>query len=150
MSALIRKCCGTCLLVLLLALPGWVSAEQSMTFGEYTVHYNAFTSDLLQAEVAKRYGISRSKGKGVINISVLKKTEAGTVPVKAVVSATAANLSAQLRTINLREITEKDSVYYIGEFAVNNEETLKFTLQVTPEGGKEPYTATFDQQFFTE
>ncbi|HTT08395.1 MAG TPA: DUF4426 domain-containing protein [Gammaproteobacteria bacterium] len=150
MRALIRNWCGVNLLALLLALPGGATAEQSMTFGNYTVHYNAFASDLLQAEVAKRYGISRSKGKGVLNISVLKKTDTGTVPVKAAVSATAANLSAQLRTINLREITERDSVYYIGEFAVNNEETLKFTLQVTPEGGKEPYTATFDQQFFTE
>ncbi len=150
MRALIRKCCGANLLVMLLAWAGAAAAEQSMTFGDYTVHYNAFASDLLQAEVAKRYGITRSKGRGVLNVSVLKKTATGTVPVKAAVSATAANLSAQLRTINLREITEKDSVYYLGEFAVNNEETLKFTLQVTPEGGKEPYTATFEQQFFTE
>lgn len=150
MSPLIYRMRRLCIACWLMLLPGWVAAEQFMTFGDYTVHYNAFPSDLLQAEVAKRYGISRSKGKGILNISVLKKTEAGTVPVKAVVSATAANLSAQLRTINLREIAEKDSVYYIGEFAVNNEETLKFTLQVTPEDGKKPYTATFDQQFFTE
>src|SRR5579885_1899796 len=109
MRALIRKCCGANLLVMLLARAGAAAAEHTMSFGAYTVHYNALASGLLQAEVARRYGITRSKGRGVLNVSVLKKTATGTVPVKAAVSATAANLSAQLRFFNDPATTEKDS-----------------------------------------
>ena len=38
-------------------------AEQSATFGDYTVHYVAFTTDILTPEVAKSYKIQRSKNR---------------------------------------------------------------------------------------
>jgi Domain of unknown function (DUF4426) len=128
-----------------------VNAEQSKSFGNYTVHFSAFTTDILTPDVAKNYRISRSKNRVLLNISVLKKVmgTAGS-PVKAKVDATATNLSSQLRKLDVRELEEYEAIYYIAETMVNNEETLKYTLSITPEGETEPYTFSFQQQFFTQ
>jgi hypothetical protein len=128
-----------------------VSAEQSKSFGDYTVHFSAFTTDILSPEVAKSYRISRSKNRSLLNISVLKKVM-GTYgsPVSASVEATATNLSAQLRELDVRELIEHGAIYYIAETTVNNEETLKFTLTITPEGETKPFSFSFQQQFFTQ
>ena len=75
-----------------------VSAEQSKTFGEYTIHYVAFTTDLLSPEVARLYKIRRSKNRAILNISVLKKVmETTGQPVKAQVEATATNLTQAVK-----------------------------------------------------
>ncbi len=128
-----------------------VSAEQSKSFGDYTVHFSAFTTDILTPEVAKSYRIPRSKNRSLLNISVLKKVmgTAGT-PVSAKVEATATNLSAQLRQLDVRELKEHGAIYYIAEATVNNKETLKYTLTITPENETEAYSFSFQQQFFTE
>ncbi len=128
-----------------------VNAEQSKSFGDYTVHFSAFTTDILSSEVAKLYRIPRSKNRALLNISVLKKVmnTLGT-PVKANIHATATNLSSQLRELKMRELNEDGATYYIAETTVNNEETLKYTLTITPVGETETYTFSFHQQFFTE
>jgi len=128
-----------------------VSAEQSKNFGDYTVHFSAFTTNILSPAVARSYHISRSKNRALLNISVLKKLM-GTpgTSVKARIDATATNLNSQLRELDVRELNEHGSIYYIAETKVNNGETLKYTLTITPEGGTEAYTFSFQQQFFTE
>jgi uncharacterized protein DUF4426 len=128
-----------------------VSAEQSKSFGDYIVHFSAFTTDILTPEVARSYRISRSKSRSLLNISVLKKVM-GTpgTPVSARVEATATNLSAQLRELDVRELREHGAIYYIAETTVNNKETLKYTLTITPEDETESYSFSFQQQFFTE
>ena len=128
-----------------------VNAEQSKVFGDYTVHFSAFTTDLLSSEVAKLYRIPRSRNRALLNISVLKKVmnTLGS-PVKASIHATSTNLSSQLRELKMRELNEDGATYYIAETTVNNEETLKYTLTITPVGATETYTFSFHQQFFTE
>jgi hypothetical protein len=128
-----------------------VNAEQSKVFGDYTVHFSAFTTDLLSSEVAKLYRIPRSRNRALLNISVLKKVmNALGSPVKANIHATSTNLSSQLRELKMRELNEDGATYYIAETTVNNEETLKYTLTITPVGATETYTFSFHQQFFTE
>jgi len=130
---------------------GPAAAEQSIAFGDYTVHYSAFTTDILTPEVAKVYGIARSKNRALLNISVLKKVMGTTgQPVRAAVKATATNLSAQLRELSVRELDEHGAIYYIAETAVAHEETLKFSVQVVPENQAAPFQFSFDQQFFTQ
>lgn len=127
------------------------SAEQSATFGDYTVHYNALPTEMLEPSIAKLYKIRRSKNRALLNVSVLKKKMGLTgQPIKAEVSATATNLNGQLRKVDMRELSDKGAIYYIGELTVSNQETLKFTLEVTPEGQSESFVARFEQQFFTE
>ncbi len=145
------KSLATVLAVLISTTIMTVSAEQSKSFGDYTVHFSAFTTNILAPAVARGYHITRSKNRALLNISILKKLM-GTpgTSVKARIKATATNLNSQLRELDVREINEHGSIYYIAETTVNNEETLRYTLTITPEGGTETYTFSFQQQFFTE
>ena len=127
-------------------------AEQSISYGDYTIHYSAFNTDTLSPEIAKSYQIQRSKNRIMVNISVLKQqnqNELGT-SVKSSVKGTATNLAQQIRKLDLREINEGGAIYYITDMAVNNEETLTFNITVTPIGEEKPYHLTFQQQFYTQ
>jgi hypothetical protein len=138
-------------ILLLLALPVTSAvAEQYKDFGDYTIHYSAFTTDILSPAVAKAYQITRSKNRAMINISVLKKVMGTTgAPSKAAVVATATNLNNQLREVEFREVMEEGAIYYLAELAVNNGETLKISLNITPEGENEGYKFSFQEQFVT-
>lgn len=126
-------------------------AEQSQTFDQYTVHYNAINTQILNPTVASGYNIKRSKNRALLNISVLEDQMGTTVkPVKAIVTATSVNLTSQLREIKIRELEDAGAIYYIGEIPIRNAETLNFEVQVQPEGSEETYTVKFSQQFFTD
>ena len=144
------KCFSKLVFVFLLGSGSTVLAEQSKSFGDYTVHYSAFTTDILTPEVAKSYRIPRSKNRALLNVSVLKKVmnTAGT-PVPAKIEASATNLSAQLRDLKVRELSDGGAIYYIAETTVDNEETLKYSLKILPEGEKQGFSLEFQQQFFT-
>ena len=60
------------LVVLFSLFAPWAAAEQSQTFGDYEIHYNALTTDQLSPEVAKAYGIVRSGSRAMLNVSVLR------------------------------------------------------------------------------
>ena len=123
----------------------------SESFDDYTIHINAFNSDTLQPNMAKAYNIIRSKNRGLLTISVVKKSNsANAMPIKAKVDAKATNLTGQLKNIQIREINDGGAVYYISEFNVADKEILDFTINVTPGDDKGPYTVTLRQQFFTQ
>ena len=135
-------------LALLLTLPA--SAENAQDFGDYVVHFNALTTDNLPPSVTREYGITRSKNRAMLNVTVLKKVLGTTgQPVSAKVGATVSNLTGQQRDIELREIREGSAIYYIGEFGVNHEENLDFSVVALPEGHDRPLRVQFQQRFFT-
>jgi len=138
--------------LILLALPLMAQAEQSKVFGNYTVHYSAFTTDNLTPSVARTYNIPRSKKRALLNISVLKKTADGSSkPTRVAIKGTTTNLSQQqLRELSLREISEKGAIYYIAETPVDNAETLKYNLEISPEGETTTYKLSFQEQFYTD
>ncbi|HEY9199612.1 MAG TPA: DUF4426 domain-containing protein [Gammaproteobacteria bacterium] len=127
-----------------------VRAENSQDFGDYVVHFNALTTDLLSPKVASEYNIKRSGNHGMLNVVVLRKVLGATgQPVTATVSGTASNLTGQQRTLELREIREPNAIYYIADFGVDHEDTLTFKLNVRPEGEKDTFQVQFRQQFFS-
>ena len=142
--SLILLACATC--------P--VQAEQAKIFGEYTVHYNAFTTNILSPEIAKLYNISRSNNRALLNISILKKAMGTTTkPVRARVNATATNMNAQLHKLQVRELIEAGdpgAVYYLAETTVHNGDTLTYNISFSPEGDDQTYSFSFQQQFITE
>ena len=126
------------------------SNETSRDMGDYVVHFNALSTDQLTVEIAKAYGIVRSPNRGMLNISIIKKAPGTTGnSVAGTVTASASNLTGQLKQINVREIREGDAIYYIGEVTVANEETLNFSAEVTPADGDETFAVEFRKQFFT-
>jgi len=125
-------------------------AENSKEFGQYVIHYNALATDVLPPEVARQYHITRSRNRGMINITVLKKILGSPgQPVHARVDVTAQNLAGQIRRIQTREIRDGNAIYYIGDFGVAHEETLKFTVQARPQGTQESVEVRFSQDFYT-
>lgn len=102
-------------------------AEKSKKFGDVEIHYNALTTDELLPEVARGYKIERSKTRGLLTISVLKKNKMGVpVPVPAKIVVYATNLTQQLSQLTIREIKEGTAVYYLAEFRVAPPDTLTF------------------------
>lgn len=136
---------------LLTFVTGGAQAEQYQSFDDYTVHYSAFTTDVLNPAVAKQYRIQRSKSRAMLNVSVLKKVMGTTgKPVRASIIGSATNLSQQLRKLSIRELAEDGAIYYIAVVNISNNETLKFTLEIRPEGEEKAFTLSFDQAFVTE
>lgn len=126
-------------------------AGEPQVFGDYTVHYSAFNTDTLQPAMAETYNIVRSKNRGMMTISVMKKNaKAINEPVRANVTASASNLTGQFRQFKVREVKEGDSIYYLSEFHVAHEEVLNFILQILPEGSVKPITVEFRQKFYTQ
>jgi hypothetical protein len=123
-------------------------AEISQKFGDLEVHYNALTTDELQPEVARAYKIDRSKTRGLVTMSVLKKNKVGALtPVPAKLTVYVTNLTQQLANVDMREIKEGTAIYYLGEFRVVPPDTLKFTATVEV-AGEPKHDMTFDQKFF--
>ncbi len=120
-------------------------------FGDYVVHFNAMSTDLLQPEIARTYNIVRSKNRAMLNISIIRKQEGTTgQSVSADVRITANNLTGQVKDLVLRRIEEGDAIYYIGDVQVANAETLIFNLDVKPEDATGSYQVRFSRQFFSD
>ena len=125
--------------------------ESSKDFGDHTVYFNALNTDQLTFDVAREYGIVRSKNRAILTVSIHRKQEDGlTTAVPAVVSASAVNDTGQLKKISLREIMEGDAIYYIGELAINHAEILIYTINVTPADEVGRFTLRFQKQFFVD
>lgn len=116
--------------------------------GEHVVHFSAQSTDQLSPDVARAYSIVRSKNRAMLNVSVLN--EADNTAVSAEVTVKTVNLTGQLKNITMRKIEEGDAIYYIGEVAIANRETLVFDISVTPEGVTQASDLRFKRQFFTD
>ena len=116
--------------------------------GEHVVHFSAQSTDQLSPDVARAYSIVRSKNRAMLNVSVLN--EADNTAVSADVSVKTVNLTGQLKNVTMRKITEGEAIYYIGEVAIANRETLVFDISITPEGTTQASDVRFKRQFFTD
>ncbi len=141
-----KKIIQLTIISLLLSFQSIAFAESSKTIGNFIVHYNAISTESLPPTVARAYGITRSKNKGLLNISVLKKG-AGFQGVEAKIDVSATNLTGQLRDIQLRKIVEQNAIYYISVFSVANRETLDFSIKVITEDNQTG-NIKLRQQFF--
>ena len=116
------------------------------------VHYTALSTMQLTPAIAASYGIARSPNRGLLNVAVLRSVPGRTlgVPVPAQVVVTAANTLGQLKPIAMRRVDEPPAIYYLGEVTVADRETVRFELQVIPEGAKAPIRLRLQHQFFAQ
>jgi hypothetical protein len=123
----------------------------SKVFADYVLHFNAISTDQLSPEVARAYNIVRSKNRALLNVSIIKDVDGGPgVSQAGTVTATAANLTGQIKNLALREIREDAAIYYIGDVAVANAETLVFNIDAVPENETERLSVRFSRQFFAD
>lgn len=132
----------------LAACAGFAHAEKAEKFGDLEVHYNAISTSDLLPDVARAYNIDRSKSRGLVTLSVLKKNGVGIgTPQPAKLKVYVTNQTQQLANIDMREVREGTAIYYLGEFRMAPPDTLKFHATVDMKG--EPSrTVEFEQKFF--
>ncbi|MFM5876333.1 DUF4426 domain-containing protein [Aeromonas veronii] len=131
------------LLALLMTLP--LKAEQMKELGSWLVHYNAFNSSFLTPEVAKAYGLERSRYNAIINIAVQDKQK---VAQAVGITGEAKNLTGTIRTLNFQEVKEGDAIYYLATLPYRNEDTYQFTLKIM--GGGQQQNLSFQQTFYVD
>ncbi|WP_057832089.1 DUF4426 domain-containing protein [Colwellia sp. TT2012] len=125
-----------------------VSAENMKKLGSMNVHYMAIGSTFFTPEIAKAYGITRSRYNGLINISVLDNSKKGT-PAKAVsITGKAKNNLGQFKDLDFVEVKEGNAIYYLAQVRYRNEETLHFDIMIND--GKEKQQLKFSQKFYVD
>jgi hypothetical protein len=122
-------------------------AEQKQDFGNYRVHYSAQNSTELSPEVARRHGIARDPRLALVMLTVQRADGA---PVAATVTGEARNLLGQRQPLDMREVREDRSIYYLGLFAVSHLETQAFDFEIRPADAADSYRLRFSQQFFVD
>lgn len=134
-----------------LLLPLAAQADFLEQFGDYTVHYNAITTDKLDPEVARGYDIQRSTSRALVTISVIRGTDAvNGEPVTARVTGSATNRAGQTRRLGMREVRDDRAVYYLDVVNVRDEEVLRFDFTVSPDGSDREFEVDFQRQFFID
>jgi hypothetical protein len=123
--------------------------ENSQSFGNLELHYNALRTDELTPDVARAYGIERSGNRVLLNVSLLQKAPDGrTTPIDGTVTASARNLNGQLKDLQMRRVQEGPSIYFIGEVGISGNEIVVFDIDVTPADGSGRHSVQFRREFF--
>ncbi len=124
------------------------SAENMKKLGSMNIHYMAIGSTFFTPEIAKAYGITRSRYNGLINISVLDNTKTGN-PAKTIsISGQSKNNLGQFKDLEFQEVKESKAIYYLAQVSYHHEETLHFTIYISD--GKEKQTLKFSQKFYVD
>jgi|TARA_B110000503_G_scaffold111103_1_gene166268 hypothetical protein len=144
---MLRQLLITCLLTLVGTL-AW--AEQKVDFSGHELHYIILNTTELPPKIAARYQIVRSGKRAFINLSILEKSADGFgTPVSAQIKARQRTLIGQIADIELQEIREGDSIYYIGSFEILNRDNLWFDIDLTVTDGPD-FEFSFPQQVWQE
>ena len=142
---------GLLLAMSLLLTANMVEAEQYIEDKQYVVHYNALSSILIKPEIAKAYGLQRSRQRGLVNISVQRKMPDGST--KAVMSQLkgyTGQLGGSEIPLDFKLVTEGDAIYYLAQFPTREGDQLDFDIKVRPTPEHAPLKLSFSQAFFSD
>ena len=124
------------------------SAENMKKMDDINVHYIALGSTFLTPEIAKAYGIERSRYKGLVNISVLDNTQDGNPSKTVTINGKARNDVGQIKSLDFTEVKEGDAVYYLAQVSYTNKETIYFDINITDKGKQ--HNLKFSQKFYVD
>lgn len=137
---------GLLLLSQLLLSISSASAQQAMRLGPWEVHYNAFNSTLLRAEMAQQYKLERSSTLATLNITVLAADLPGKPAQQVSVSGYSMNPLSQQQRLDFNQVIEGEAVYYLAQVRFTNLETLRFFITI--DDGKQQQTLKFHKEFW--
>ena len=124
------------------------NAENMKKMNDINVHYIALSSTFLTPEIAKAYGIERSRYKGLVNISVLDNTQEGKPSKTVIINGKARNDVGQIKSLDFTEVVEGDAVYYLAQVSYTNKETIYFDINITDKGKQ--HNLKFSQKFYVD
>ncbi|MGL4474378.1 MAG: DUF4426 domain-containing protein [Shewanella sp.] len=146
MSHLVSRFAALLLLLGLTITPAHATEQK---VGDFQIHYSAFSSTFLTPAIAKANNIQRSRYIGVLNISVLDTSKAGSPAVPVEITGIANNLLDARMTLKFQEIKEGDAIYYLAEVPYRDNQEINF--QIAIKYGKQLNTVVkFKQQFYTD
>ncbi|GHD40332.1 protein of unknown function [Marinobacter persicus] len=134
--------------LLLASLP---AAAGEKDFGDYQVHWSVFPSTFLSPEVAQANDLTRSRGIGIVNISIMKEDENGQPqPVNGQVEGKVSNDIQQVKFLAFRRIQEGDAVYFIAQYQYSSGELMTFNVEARPRGQNEAMPLRFTHTLFSD
>lgn len=136
------------LLTLLCALPLTLLAQDKNMdkVGEYEIYYDVLPTSFLNPQVAQGYNIVRSKGQGMVRITVLHRLADGSSEhVKARVSGHAGNLAGQLNGLSFHthEVGQNQGIFNLATFRFAHDDPMRFNLRVTYSSKKPAHELSF-------
>ncbi|RFA31195.1 hypothetical protein CAI21_00645 [Alkalilimnicola ehrlichii] len=141
MKTLLASC-----LALLILLSAPAHAQNTQSFGDYQVYYNAFPSGILQPEMAQNYGVFRSRTRGVLMISVHEDNK----PITARIRIDASDAGGGDVPVELRRLRSGNTYSYLGTFPIENEKRVRFRLEIIPEGSSDILHVAFSRTFHVD
>lgn len=135
----------------LILAAGSAQAAGDKDFGEYRVHWNVFPSTFLTPEVAKANQLHRSKSIGIVNVSIMKENDDGTLsPVSGQLQGKQTNDIQQVKFMAFRRIQEGNSVYFIAEYQYSPGELITFNITARPRGHSQDLLVRFAHTLFND
>jgi hypothetical protein len=134
------------LLLLAALLPLSASAATVQLGGGYQLVYSAFNTTFLEPEIAARYGLSRGRDRGLVNIAVI---DSDNRPQPAQLSGRVSNILQQQQSLNFITIDEGAAIYYLAPFKIDGEEFLSFHISVVS-AGLPSKTFNFKQRLYEQ
>lgn len=121
-------------------------AEQKMQLGEWDVHYIVVNSTFFSPEIAREYGIVRSKYNALVNISVL---ESDTQKAQIVgMEGSATNLLGTEKALTFKRVQEGEAIYYLAVLPFRDQETYRFAIRI--QRGNDSQTLKFQQKMYVD
>ncbi len=146
-----RKFSSVFLATMMLVFFTSVSWADSKDFGDYTVQWSVFPSTFLTQEIAKENGLTRSRGIGIVNISIFEEADDGSMKtVSGQVEGQVLNDIQQSRFLAFRRVQEGDAVYFIAEYQYSNAELMTFKITARPTGAGQDLPVRFAHTLFSE
>ena len=120
-------------------------------FGKYQVHWSVFPSTFLAPEVAQANNLQRSRGIGIVNISIMTEDEHGQIqPVSGQVEGQVSNDIQQVKFLAFRRIQEGDAVYFIAQYQYQSGDLMTFNVTARPSGHQEDLPVRFSHTLFND
>ncbi|WP_417516024.1 DUF4426 domain-containing protein [Marinobacter sp.] len=136
------------LLAALISLPAHAGSED---FGDYQVNWSVLNSTFLTPETAKANNLQRSKGIGLVNISIMQEDENGILKtVAGQVEGKVSNDIQQVKFLAFRRIQEGDSVYFIAQYQYSAGELMTFNVTARPTGHTRDLQVRFAHTLFND
>lgn len=116
----------------------------------HIIYFNVFNSSFLTPEIAEKYNLKRSKYHSMLSLTVHEKgaTEGKSVPV--LVQGTITNIVQQQRSLEFVEVDEGNTVYYLSDFRVTDDDLLRFDIKIRANAESPSYNLQFKRRVFTD
>jgi len=121
-------------------------AEQKQVLGNWDVHYIALNTTFLSPEVAKQYGIVRSRFNALINISVLDRKDKSAQSV--ILTGEAKNLIGVIKKLTFKQVKEGKAIYYLAVLPFSDLEQYRISININD--GLEQKTFKFQHKFYAD